>query len=142
MARVALLVPDLLFGSNVEGALGAAGHEVLRGDAQGVDVLVVDLTADLRLADESRYIDAATLLTQINAQPYSKHDWHFRLRIAQEFGHAAAPESVEGTLAVLDAEGIEGELRPTDARSGRVEVVPLWGRPESVRQEFRRRRAQ
>src|SRR5215216_3072829 len=46
MARVALLVPDLLFGSKVEGALSAAGHEVLRGDAQGVDVLVVDLTAD------------------------------------------------------------------------------------------------
>jgi hypothetical protein len=46
MARVALLCPDLLFGSNVEGALRAAGHEVLRGDAQGVDVLVVDLTAD------------------------------------------------------------------------------------------------
>jgi hypothetical protein len=46
MARVALMVPDLLFGSNVEGALTAAGHEVLRGDAQGVDVLVVDLTAD------------------------------------------------------------------------------------------------
>ena len=46
MARVALLCPDLLFGSNVEGSLRAAGHEVLRGDAQGVDVLVVDLTAD------------------------------------------------------------------------------------------------
>jgi hypothetical protein len=46
VARVALLVPDLLFGSKVEGALSAAGHEVLRGDAQGVDVLVVDLTAD------------------------------------------------------------------------------------------------
>ena len=46
MARVALLCPDLLFGSNVEGALTAAGHEVMRGDAQGVDVLVVDLTAD------------------------------------------------------------------------------------------------
>lgn len=43
---MALLCPDLLFGSKVEGALTAAGHEVLRGDAQGVDVLVVDLTAD------------------------------------------------------------------------------------------------
>jgi hypothetical protein len=100
------------------------------------------LTVDLRLADETHYVDAATLLTQINAQPYSKHDWHFRLRAAHGFGHAAAAETVEGTLAVLDAEGIEGELRPTDARSGRVEVVPGWGRPESVRQEFRRRRAQ
>jgi hypothetical protein len=46
MARVALLCPDLLFGSQVEGALRAGGHEVMRGDAQGVDVLVVDLTAD------------------------------------------------------------------------------------------------
>jgi len=27
-------------------------------------------------------------------------------------------------------------------REGRVEVVPMWGRPESVRQEFARRRAQ
>ena len=100
------------------------------------------LSVDLRLADETRYVDAATLLTQINAQPYSKHDWHFRLRAAHAFGHAASPETVEGTLAVLDAEGIEGELRPRDARSGRVEIVPGWGRPESVRQEFRRRRAQ
>ena len=100
------------------------------------------LSADLRLADEDRYIEAATFLTEINAQPYSKHDWHFRVRVARTFGHAAAPETVAGTLALLDAEGIGGELRATDARSGRVEVVPQWGRPESVRQEFRRRRAQ
>lgn len=47
MARVALLCPDLLFGSKVEGALRAAGHDVERFDApEGVgehDVLVVDL---------------------------------------------------------------------------------------------------
>jgi hypothetical protein len=46
MARVAVLCPDLLFGSKVEGMLRAGGHEVLRGDAQGVDVLVVDLMGD------------------------------------------------------------------------------------------------
>ena len=54
MARVALLCPDLLFGSKVEGALAAAGHEVTRYDredaardgAGGADVLVVDLTTD------------------------------------------------------------------------------------------------
>jgi hypothetical protein len=100
------------------------------------------LTIDLRISDEDRYIEAATLLTQVNAQPYSKYDWHWRLPVAHGFGHAAAAETVEGTLALLDAEGIEGEMRATDARSGRVEIVPLWGRPESVRQEFRRRRAQ
>jgi hypothetical protein len=42
VARVSLRSPDLLFGSKVEGALRAAGHEVVRdGDA---DVAVVDLT--------------------------------------------------------------------------------------------------
>jgi hypothetical protein len=100
------------------------------------------LTLDLRIADEERYIEAATLLTQINAQPYSKYDWHFQLNVAHQFGHAAAPETVAGTLALLDDEGIAGELRATDARAGRVEVVAGWGRPESARQEFRRRRAQ
>jgi DNA-binding response OmpR family regulator len=53
MARVALLCPDLLFGSKVEGALRAAGHAVDRYDAPARareavgdhDVLVVDLNA-------------------------------------------------------------------------------------------------
>jgi hypothetical protein len=101
-----------------------------------------NLELDLRIFDEDRYIEAATLLTQINAMPYSKHDWHWRLRVAHEFGHAAAAESVRGTLALLDAQGIEGELALREARSGRVEVVQMWGRTESVREEFRRRRAQ
>src|SRR5687767_12417762 len=46
MARVALMCPDLLFGSNVEGALRAAGHEVTRDAGDPIDVVVVDLTAD------------------------------------------------------------------------------------------------
>jgi hypothetical protein len=45
MARVALLCPDLLFGSKLQGALVAAGHEVLPPDAEA-DVLVVDLTSN------------------------------------------------------------------------------------------------
>ena len=110
-----------------------------------VDSLPPDWThleLDLRIADERRYIDAATLLTQINAMPYSKHDWHWRLRVAHEFGHAAAAETVRGTLALLDGQRIEGELAVREARSGRVEVMETWGRPESVRQEFYRRRSQ
>jgi hypothetical protein len=50
VARIALLCPDLLFGSRVEGALRAAGHEVVRVDsaagASEAAVLVIDLTAD------------------------------------------------------------------------------------------------
>ena len=54
MARVVLFIPDLLFGSNVLGALQAAGHDpVLVPDADAVqrelpsaELLIVDLTAD------------------------------------------------------------------------------------------------
>jgi CheY-like chemotaxis protein len=54
MARVAALIPDLLFGSKVKGALEAAGHEVdlISGAVEawdevgGIDVLVVDLATD------------------------------------------------------------------------------------------------
>jgi DNA-binding response OmpR family regulator len=54
MARVALLCPDLMFGSRVEEALRAAGHDVTRYDGEDMaraaadqaDALVVDLTAD------------------------------------------------------------------------------------------------
>ena len=99
-----------------------------------------DLELDLRIADESRYIDAGVVLTQINAQPYSKADWHWRILVAHRFGHAAAPETVRGTLAILDREGVAGELQVADIHEGRVEVVQMWGRPESVRREFRERR--
>jgi hypothetical protein len=100
-----------------------------------------DIVCDLRLADEAQYVDAAVLLTQVNAQPYSKADWHFRINVAHEFGHAAAAETVKGTLALLDEQGIAGELIVRDLREGRAEVVQMWGRPESVRREFRARRA-
>jgi hypothetical protein len=72
MTRVLALVPDLLFGSQVQGSLTAAGHEVeLIGDPQRLrerlagtsappaDVLVVDLT-DVRL-------DGATLRESLAA---------------------------------------------------------------------------
>jgi hypothetical protein len=101
-----------------------------------------DLEFDLRIFDEPRYVEAAVLLSQINAQGYSEHDWHWRVRVAHRFGHAAAAETVRGTLELLDDQGIEGELAVRETRSGRVEVTQMWGLPESMRQEFRRRRAQ
>lgn len=73
MARVLTLVPDLLFGSQVQGMLTAAGHEVelvgnegrLRhrfGDAAApaVAVLVVDLTNDA--------LDGPALVEELSAE--------------------------------------------------------------------------
>ena len=49
-------------------------------------------------------------------------------------------ETVLGVLAKLDAEALTGRLALREVREGRSEVVQMWGRPESVRQEFRQRR--
>ena len=81
-------------------------------------------------------------MLQVNAQPYSHHDWHWRILVAHQFGHAAAAPAVHGTLELLDKSGIRGELVLRELRTGRVETVQMWGRGESVRQEFRRVRSQ
>jgi DNA-binding NtrC family response regulator len=75
VARVALLSPDLLFGSKVEGALALAGHTVvrfatadkLRVAAPFQDLVIFDLTAEgidgpdlLAVMREHDEIDAAT----------------------------------------------------------------------------------
>ena len=100
-----------------------------------------DLEVDLRIDDESQYVDTAVALSQVNAQPYSHNDWHWRLLVAHSFGHAAAAETVVGVLRKLDADGVTGEMKVAEVREGRSEVVQMWGRPESVREEFRQRRS-
>ena len=42
MARVAVVVPDLLFGSRVQGGVEAAGHEVVAADADP-DLVIADV---------------------------------------------------------------------------------------------------
>ncbi len=54
VARVVVFVPDLLFGSNVVGAVEATGHdpvfaadiEAVRRELPGAGLLIVDLTAE------------------------------------------------------------------------------------------------
>jgi hypothetical protein len=102
VARVALLCPDLLFGSKVMGALRAAGHEVVRPDEES-DVLVVDLTADA----ESR-LDAVRAAGVPTLGFYAHVEQDVR-RLAEEAGITRVvprsrmaregPALVEGVLA-------------------------------------------
>jgi hypothetical protein len=101
-----------------------------------------DLELDLRIFEERRYVEASTLVVACNAQPYSKYDWHWRLLVAHRFGHAASVPAVHTALHLLDDAGISGELALRETRTGRVEITQMWGRPESIREEFRLRRAQ
>jgi predicted alpha/beta hydrolase family esterase len=102
-----------------------------------------DLEVDMRIEEESRYVDTAVALSQVNAQVYNypREGWQWRLLVAHSFGHAAAAQTVAGVLAKLDSDGVRGELRVAEVREGRSEVVQMWGRPESVREEFRERRS-
>jgi hypothetical protein len=50
--------------------------------------------------------------------------------------------AVHTALKLLDDAGIEGELALREQRTGRVEAAQMWGRPESVREEFARLRSQ
>ena len=88
MARVLALVPDLLFGSRVQGSLTAAGHEaqlvgdeaLLRerladvGAAARPDVLVVDLTdASFDGAAIARALIAEQLLDGVRTLAFFSH---------------------------------------------------------------------
>jgi hypothetical protein len=97
-----------------------------------------DLEFDLRIFEERRYVEAAVLLVTCNAQPYSKKEWHWRIICAHRFGHAASAPAVHTALKLLDDTGIAGEIAVREVRTGRAEVVQMWGRTESVRREFRR----
>ena len=87
MARVLALVPDLLFGSNVQGSLSAAGNEVeLIGDVPRLrerlsspddpraDVLVVDLTdAQLDGAAVLKSLVESDLLGEVKTLAFYSH---------------------------------------------------------------------
>lgn len=95
MARVALLCPDLLFGSKVEGGLRAGGHEVERYDdadtaraaAPAAELLVVDLTGDSY--DGPALVQAMRTASELNDLPvlgfYSHVEHDVRMR-AEEAG--------------------------------------------------------
>ena len=101
-----------------------------------------DIVCDLRLADEDRYIDAAVLLT--HGQRPAVLEGRLALPHQRRPLRSATPRPPRRSRersSCSTSEGIEGELIVRDFHEGRAEVVQMWGRPESVRREFRARRA-
>jgi hypothetical protein len=80
VARIALLCPDLLFGSKLQGALRAAGHEPVGPDDES-ELLIVDLTAE----PDARIAQAATAAGTPRLGFYS-HVEHDVRRRAEEAG--------------------------------------------------------
>src|SRR4051794_41831173 len=97
-----------------------------------------DLELDLRIFDERRSVDAASFMVVCTAQPYSRHDWHWRIICAHRFGHAAAPSAVRTSLKLLDEAGIVGEIAVRRVTSGRGGIVATLGRPGAFRPGVRR----
>jgi CheY-like chemotaxis protein len=125
VARVIALVPDLLFGSQVQGALKAAGHDVaLAGDeakvrerlAEGGAVLVVDLTDDRfdgaaileALAADSLLVGVSTLAF------YSHVDAAVRERATQAGFDLVVPRSRMAREGAVLVAGLAGD-RPAAA---------------------------
>lgn len=81
MTRVLALVPDLLFGSRVEGTLGLAGHDVrlladereLESELPGAAVLIVDLTGEMDGAALLRELSGGGLLAGVRTIGFYAH---------------------------------------------------------------------
>jgi hypothetical protein len=98
VARIAVVVPDLLFGSRVQGGVEAAGHELVAADAQP-DLVI----ADVEVVDPAGVVGPRRLGFYPHVQPDLKRraeEAGFdmvvpRSRIAREL-----PDLVEKVLAL------------------------------------------
>jgi DNA-binding response OmpR family regulator len=116
VARIALLCPDLLFGSKVEGGLAAAGHDVTRFDGEDMaraavgesDMLVVDLTADDY--DGAVLVESMKMGRELEGVPtlgfYSHVDQETRRRAEQAGFDLVVPRSRMAREMARLAEGL------------------------------------
>jgi DNA-binding response OmpR family regulator len=116
MARITVLCPDLLFGSKVEGALTAAGHEVRRLDTEDAaraeaprsDLLLVDLTAEDY--DGAVLVESMKMGRELAGVPtlgfYAHVDQEARRRAEQAGFDRVVPRSRMAREAVALVEGL------------------------------------
>lgn len=108
MARVLALVPDLLFGSRVQGALAGAGHEV--------ELIADEQRLRARLADDAK-VPAAVLVVDLTDD---------RLHGA-DLVASLTDEGVLGDMRTLGFYShVEAAARAEAERAGFDLVVPRW----------------
>ena len=90
-------------------------REVLRLWLRGETLRGIERLSRVDRKTVRRYVEAAVLLVTCNAQPYSKHDWHWRIIVAHRFGHAAAAPAVRAAMKLLDDAGLEVRVLVLDA---------------------------
>src|SRR5256885_9513674 len=66
-----------------------------------------DLEFDLRIADESRYVEAAVFMVTCNAEPYSRHDCICRGPFATRSGQPPSAPPFPAPPPRLDEPGFE-----------------------------------
>ena len=97
-----------------------------------------DLELDLRIADESRYVEAAVYLVDLQRAALlpprlalaaaRRPPLRARRLGSDRARHAALCSTKRGSRASSPCASV---------RSGRAEVMQMWGRPQSAREEFR-----
>lgn len=123
MARTVAFIPDLLFGSQVQGALSLAGHEVklvtevsrLRETLGSAAVLIVDLTTQdpdgvclVKALAEERQLQSVKTLGF-----YSHVDAHVRERAQQGGFDLVVPRSRMAREGADLVTGLAGQAPPT-----------------------------
>jgi hypothetical protein len=97
VARIAVVVPDLLFGSRVQGGVEAAGHELVAADAQP-DLVI----ADVEVVDPAGVEGPKRIGFYPHVQPELKRraeDAGFDLVVPRSRMAREMPELIEKVLA-------------------------------------------
>jgi hypothetical protein len=117
MARIAALLPDLLFGSKVQGMLAAAGHDVTVSRSpeaaleqlDGAELLVVDLCEDA----QERIVTLSVAAGDTKLLAFYLHtDVETRRRALDAGFHLVVPRS---RMAREGAALVDGLLAPAQA---------------------------
>jgi CheY-like chemotaxis protein len=116
VARVIALVPDLLFGSQVQGALNAAGHDVaLAGDEAKARERLADAASGAEDGAESGGADGAVLVVDLTDDRFDG---------AAILEALAADDALRGVSTLAFYSHVDAAVRERAQQAGFDLVVP------------------